>query len=273
MGCESTEPIFVLGMLRSGSTLVQEILAAHSAIERTGELRDLNGMANRLQVSPSGNNRPSRYPEALGLLDAERFRSLGEEYLELTRPRRKSQRPFFIDKLPENFIYTGLIHCILPNARIIDVRRHPLDCCLSCFTNYFPEGPKWTHRLDDLGRYYAGYVELMAHFDEVLPGHVHRINYEQLVANPEREVRKVLDYLGLAFEENCLRYYEQQQVIETVSAGQARQPIYKAGVGSRRKFEPWLEPLKRALGQVLQAYPEVPSFYPAIHASYSLRPK
>ncbi len=208
MGFENKGPIFVLGMLRAGSTLVQEILAAHSAIERTGELRDLNDMAMRLPADIPGNRDANRYPEVLGLLDAGRFRRLGEEYIVRTRPRRKSGLPCFIDKLPENFIHSGLIHLILPNARIIDVRRHPLDCCLSCFTNYFPEGPKWTHRLDDLGRYYAGYVELMAHFDEVMPGRVHRIFYERLVEDPEKEVVRLLDYLGLPFETGCLRFYE-----------------------------------------------------------------
>jgi tetratricopeptide (TPR) repeat protein len=271
LGCESKGPIFVLGMLRSGSTLLQEILAAHSAVERTGELRILNNMALQLRAGVPENPYASRYPEVLDFLDASRFSQLGEEYIERTRPRRKSGLPFFIDKLPENFIYAGLIHLILPNARIIDMRRHPLDCCLSCFTNYFPEGPRWTHKLDDLGRYYAGYVELMAHFDELMPGLVHRIIYEQLVEDPEKEVRRLLEHLGLPFEDKCLRFYENEQAIVTASAGQARKPVYRGGVGSSRKFDPWLAPLKRALGQVLDDYPEVPKFYPALRASFSSR--
>ncbi|HTT82026.1 MAG TPA: sulfotransferase [Rhizomicrobium sp.] len=270
-GCASAEPIFVVGMPRAGSTLVQEILAAHSAIERTGELRDLSQLAMRLRAGRPGDRHAYRYPEMLGFADIGLFRSLGEEYLERTRPRRKAGSPFFVDKLPENFIYTGLIHLIFPGARIIDVRRHPLDCCLSCFTNYLPEGPQWLHSLDDLGRYYAGYVELMAHFDEVLPGRVHRVFYEHLVEDPEKEVRRLLGHLGLPFEENCLHFYEREQAIVTVSVEQARRPIYRGSIGNSRKFEPWLAPLKKALGQVLDAYPEVPNFYPALRASFSLR--
>jgi len=270
MGSDGKCPIFVLGMLRAGSTLVQEILAAHSSIERTGELRALNNVALRLSADRQGGSKEN-YPEALGLFDRDHIRRLGEEYLERTRPRRKSGLPFFIDKLPENFIYSGMIHLILPNARIIDVRRHPLDCCVSCFTNYFPEGPKWTHSLVDLGRYYAGYVELMAHFDEVMPGRIHRVVYERLVENPDSEVRRLLDYLELPFEAGCLRFYEKQQTIMTVSADQARRPIYRSAVGAGRKFEPWLAPLKQSLGQVLDAYPNVPKFYPALRASFSLR--
>ena len=259
-GCATPGPIFVVGMPRSGSTLVQEILAAHSVVERAGELRDLNNMALRMRADRPGSGNPYRYPEILEHLDAGGIRSLGEEYLKRTRPRRKSGLPFFVDKLPENFIYAGLIHLILSNAKIIDVRRHPLDCCLSCFTNYFPEGPPWTHSLDDLGRYYAAYVELMAHFDAVLPGRVHRIFYEQLVAEPEKEVRRLLDYLELPFEPECLRFYEREQAIATLSVEQARRPIYRDAVGAWRKFEPWLSPLESALGEVLIAYPEVPKF-------------
>jgi tetratricopeptide (TPR) repeat protein len=271
IGCALTGPVFVVGMPRAGSTLVQEILAAHSAIERTGELRDLSNMAMRLRADGPDNRDTRRYPEVLELLDHDQFRLLGEEYLERTRSRRKLGQPFFIDKLPENFIHAGLIHLILPNARIIDVRRHPLDCCLSCFTTYFPEGPAWSHSLDDLGRYYAGYTELMAHFDEVLPGRIHRIFYEQLTEDPENEVRRLLNHLELPFERECLRYYEKEQAIVTTSIEQARRPIYRGTAGNSRKFEPWLAPLKQALGQVLDVYPEVPKFYPALRASFSLR--
>lgn len=270
-GCESNAPIFVVGMPRSGSTLVQEILAAHSAIERTGELRDLNNLNIQLRADRPENRIPWRYPEVLGFFDPGQFRALGEEYLERTRPRRKSARPFFLDKLPENFLYTGLIHLILPNARIIDVRRHPLDCCVSCFTNYLPEGPQWLHNLHDLGRCYAGYVELMAHFDAVLPGRVHRVIYEQLVAEPESQVRRLLACLDLPFEEGCLRYYEKEQAIVTTSVEQARRPIYREAVDASGRFEASLAPLKSALGPVLGAYPGVPDFYPVLKTSYSLR--
>jgi tetratricopeptide (TPR) repeat protein len=271
-GCADEGPIFVVGMLRAGSTLVQEILAGHSAIERTGELRELPNMMMRLGASAgAGAGGASRFPEAVGPLDHDRLRALGEEYLARTRPRRKTGLPFFVDKLPGNFMYTGLIHLILPNARIIDVRRHPLDCCVSCFTNYFPEGPQWSHSLGDLGRIYAGYVEVMAHFDAVLPGRVHRVIYEELVREPEKEVRRLLDYVGLPFEEGCLRFYEKEQEIVTTSIEQARRPIYESGMGSSRRFEPWLGPLKQALSTVLDAYPEVPTFYPHLRASMTMR--
>ncbi len=270
-GSQTRGPIFIVGMLRAGSTLVQEILAAHSAVERTGELRDLNRMAMGLHADRLGQGGSRRYPEALGLMDRGRFLELGEEYLERTRSRRKLGRPLFIDKLPENFLYAGLIHLILPNAAIIDVRRHPLDCCLSCFRNYFPEGPKWTHDLGDLGRYYAGYVELMAHFDAVLPGRIHRIIYEKLIADPEGEVRRLLGHLGLPFEKECLRYYAKEQAILTTSVEQAMRPIYEDAVGNSRNYEPWLGPLKNALGAVLNAYPAVPTFYPQLRASFTMR--
>jgi tetratricopeptide (TPR) repeat protein len=269
-GCPAAGPIFVVGMPRSGSTLVQEILAAHSAIERTGELRDLNIMMAQLRADDA-NGSATHYPDVLALLDPDRLRGLGEDYLERTRPRRKSGRPFFIDKLPENFIYAGLIHLILPNARLVDVRRHPLDCCLSCFTNYFPEGPQWTHGLDDLGRYYAGYVELMAHFDEALPGRVHRVIYEKLIEDPEGEVRRLLEHVGLPFEEQCLRFYEKEQAIVTTSVEQARRPIYRSAVGNSRNYEACLCPLKATLGDVLAAYPAAPKFYPQLAASFAMR--
>jgi tetratricopeptide (TPR) repeat protein len=270
VGCPSNAPIFVVGMPRAGSTLVQEILCAHSAIERTGELRDLTWMTARLDQESAGRG-GIRYPEVLRTYDKDRFRSLGEEYLQRTLCRRKLGRPFFVDKYPGNFYRTGLIHLILPNAKIVDVRRHPLDCCLSCFKNYFPEGPLYSHSLTDLGRYYADYVEMMAHFDDVLPGKVHRVIYENLVEDPEREVRRLFDYLDLPFEEQCLRYYERGQAIMTTSTEQARQPIYKTGVGAWRNYEQWLNPLKAALGRVLEPYPSAPTFYRPMQVSMSMR--
>jgi hypothetical protein len=270
-GCQTAGPIFVIGMPRAGSTLVQEILAAHSAIERVGELRDLEHVIRRLRQDMTGAGRPPPFPEFLSAVGPDRFKSLGEEYLERTRPRRMRGTPYFVDKLPENLVHMGLIHLSLPNARIIDVRRHPLDCCFSCFTNYFPEAPPWTHRLEDLGHYYAGYVELMAHFDSVLPGRIHRVIYEQLIENPETEVRRLLDHLGLPFEERCLRYYKTEQAILTTSVEQARQPIYRTAVGNSRDFEPWLEPLKSALGQVLETYPQVPVYYPSLRLNFGIR--
>ena len=264
-GAKAPDPIFIVGMPRSGSTLVQEMLAAHPAIERTGELRTLPFMAMRLRGEKPG------YPELLARMDPGRLVSLGEEYLARTRPHRKLGLPYFVDKHPENFLHAGLIQLMLPNARIVDVRRHPLDCCFSCFRNYFPEGPAWSHRLEDLGRYYADYVEFMAHFDEVLPGRIYRIIYERLIADPERELRRLFDYLGLPFAEQCLRFYETEQAIVTTSVEQARQPIYSSGIDNSRNYDSWLGPLKSRLGDVLAAYPEAPRYYPSVQATFSLR--
>jgi len=270
-GCQADAPIFVVGMPRAGSTLVQEILCAHPAIERTGELRDITWMVARLDTETIASGSLNRYPELLTKYGKERFQELGEEYLERTLPHRKLGRPFFVDKYPGNFLRTGLIHLILPKAKIIDVRRHPLDCCFSCFKNYFPEGPSFSHDLTELGRYYADYVEAMAHFDDVLPGKVHRVIYEQLVENPEREVRRLLDYLKLPFDEQCLRFYENQQAVMTSSTEQVRMPINKAGVGVSRNYEKWLGPLKSALGCVLDAYPEAPKFFRPMELTMTVR--
>ncbi|MGH6888805.1 MAG: tetratricopeptide repeat-containing sulfotransferase family protein [Rhizomicrobium sp.] len=269
-GCTASDAIFVVGMPRAGSTLIQEILAAHPDIERTGELRDMTRLLAELRQELSGGPAPT-YPDLIAHVAPQQLRALGERYLARTRPRRKRGTARFVDKYLENFLYTGLIHLLLPNAKIVDVRRHPLDCGFSCFRNYFPEGPTWSHRLEDIGRFYADYVELMAHFDEVLPGRVHRLFYERLITEPEGEVRRLLDYLDLPFEPECLRFHEKKQAIVTISIEQARQPIYAEGVGNSRDFDPWLGPLKSALGAVLEAYPGVPRSYPRIQATMNLR--
>ncbi|TLZ06184.1 MAG: sulfotransferase, partial [Gammaproteobacteria bacterium] len=170
----------------------------------------------------------------------------------------KSSAPYFIDKMPNNFLHTGLILLALPNARIIDVRRHPLGCCFSVFKQHFARGQSFSYGLEDVGRYYRDYVELMAHFDRVLPGRVHRVHYESLVENTESEVRALLEYCGLPFEEQCLRFYENERAVRTASSEQVRQPIFRDGLEQWRHYEPWLEPLKTALGPVLDAYPGAP---------------
>jgi tetratricopeptide (TPR) repeat protein len=269
-GCEAADPIFVVGMPRAGSTLIQEILAAHPAVERLGELGDLTKIIASADEKRPG-EKPKGFRELLDSLDAARCKSLGEAYLRRTAVRRKQDRPFFVDKFPENFIHIGLIHLILPNARIVDIRRHPLDCCLSCFKNYFPDPHPWAHSLDNLGRYYADYIEVMSHFDDVLPGRVHRVIYEQLVENPEGEVRRLLAHLGLPYQKECLRYFEKEQTILTTSVEQARQPIHGGGVRNSRNFEPWLGPLKTALGQAFYAYPDAPKLFPRLGATISIR--
>ena len=196
------------------------------------------------------------YHDVLAALDADELRALGEHYLERTRIHRKTDAPFFIDKMPNNFTHIGLIHLMLPNAKIIDARRHPLACCFSGFKQHFARGQSFSYGLDDIGRYYRDYVELMAHFDAVLPGRVHRVIYERMVDDTENEVRRLLDYCGLPFEAQCLRFFENERPVRTASSEQVRQPIYREGVDQWRHYEPWLGPLKAALGPVLDAYPE-----------------
>jgi tetratricopeptide (TPR) repeat protein len=258
-GDPAPDPIFILGLPRSGSTLVEQILSSHSQIEGTMELPDMPALAKRLG-GRTRRGEESRYPEILADLDAEACRALGAEYLDRTRGQRKLGLAYFIDKMPNNFAHVGMIQLILPGARIIDTRRHPLGGCFSAFKQHFARGQGFTYDLTDLGRYYADYVELMAHFDAVLPGRVHRVIYEQMVADPETQVRALLDYCGLPFEEACLRFYENDRAVRTASSEQVRRPIFTEGLDQWRHYEPWLGPLKAALGPVLDAYPDVPDF-------------
>jgi tetratricopeptide (TPR) repeat protein len=259
MGCDAPDPIFIVGMPRAGSTLLEQILSSHSAVEGTTELPDIVTMAKELRAQ-SGSQEIVAYAEALAAKSAAELRALGEEYLERTRIHRKTDRPFFIDKMPNNFLHVGLIQVILPNAKIIDARRHPLGCCFSNFKQYYARGQNFSYGLADMGRFYRDYVELMAHFDEVLPGRVHRVFYERTIEDTEGEVRRVLDYCGLPFEPGCLRFFENDRAVRTASAEQVRQPIYRDGMEQWRHYEAWLDPLKEALGPVLDAYPEVPRF-------------
>ena len=256
-GAAAADPIFVVGLPRSGSTLVEQVLASHSAVEGTMELPDLVGIARRLS-GRTKRGEPSSYPEILASLDASTLRGLGEQYLGQTRIQRKSGAAFFIDKLPNNWAHVGLIHLMLPNARIVEARRHPMSCCFSCFKQHFARGQHFTYDLGDLGRYYRDYVELMAHFDAVLPGRVHRVIYERMVEDAESEVRSLLEYCGLPFEDACLRFHENERAVRTASSEQVRQPIYRDAVEHWRHFEPWLEPLRRALGPVPETYPAAP---------------
>jgi predicted Zn-dependent protease len=256
-GCPAPDPIFIVGLPRSGSTLVEQILSSHPAVEGTMELPDVLGIVKSL----SGRQRrddASRYPEVLADLGPDELRALGERYLEQTRVQRKTTAPFFIDKMPNNWSHVGLIHLMLPNARIIDARRHPLSCCFSNFKQHFARGQNFTYSLDDLGRYYSDYVALLAHFDVVLPGRVHRVVYERMVDDTETEVRRLLDYCGLPFDAACLRFYENDRAVRTASSEQVRQPIYRDAIDQWRHYEPWLEPLRHALGPVLEAYPAAP---------------
>ena len=257
-GSAATAPIFIVGLPRSGSTLIEQILASHSQVEGTMELPDVPALAQT--VGDRAGDEALRYPQALASLPPAELRALGEDYLARTRIQRKTDKPRFIDKLPNNFLHVGFIHLMLPNARIIDARRHPLGCCFSAFKQHFARGQNFTYDLGELATYYRSYVELMAHFDRVLPGRVHRVLYERMVEDTEAEVRALLAYCGLPFEEACLRFYENERAVRTASSEQVRSPIYREGVEHWRHFEPWLGPLKESLGAVLEAYPRVPDF-------------
>ena len=257
-GSPAGDPIFVVGLPRSGSTLVEQILSSHSDVEGTMELPDIASIARRL----GGERRPGEepaYPGVLAGLTPDQLRALGEEYLERTRIQRKTGRPLFIDKMPNNFAHLGLIQLILPNAKIVDVRRHPLACCFSGFKQHFARGQGFTYDLTDLGRYYMDYVALMADFDTVLPGRVYRVIYEQLVEDAETEIRRLLAYCGLGFEPACLSFHETSRPVRTASSEQVRQPLYREGLEQWRHYEPWLGPLKAALGPTLGSYPAAPA--------------
>jgi len=253
-GAPAADPIFVVGLPRSGSTLVEQILSSHSAVEGTMELPDLLAIARELG-GDRGRGAISRYLELLPSLDATALRGLGERYLAQTRVHRKSTRPFFIDKMPNNWAHVGLIHLILPNARIVDARRHPMSCGFSLFKQHFARGQNFSYDLADIGRYYRDYVELMAHFDEVLPGRVHRVIYEDMVDDTESAVRQLLAHCGLPFEERCLRFHENERAVRTASSEQVRRPIYRDSVEQWRHYETWLAPLAEALGPVVESYP------------------
>ena len=265
-GSTAPDPIFVVGLPRAGSTLIEQILSSHSAVEGTMELPEIMSLVRSLRRRTDA-SQSTPYHEALADLDAQGLRELGEVYLERTRIHRKTGEPFFIDKMPNNFAHIGLIQLALPNAKIIDARRHPLACGFSGFKQHFARGQNFSYGLDDLGRYYHDYVELMAHFDSVLPGRVHRVIYEDMVDDTETQVRRLLDYCGLPFEEQCLRFFENARAVRTASSEQVRQPIYRDGIDHWRHFEEWLGPLKTALGTVLDAYPAAPEFPVAIAGS------
>jgi len=253
-GCQAPDPIFVVGLPRAGSTLLEQILASHSQVEGTAELADIGAISRKLgdktRKTPAG-----KYPEILTELTEAQVRELGESYLKTTRIQRTTDAPFFIDKLPNNFQHIGLIHLILPNSKIIDARRHPMGGCFSGFKQLFARGQAFTYGLEDIGKYYRDYVRLMDHWDDALPGRVHRVQYEEMVADTETQIRELLEYCQLDFEEQCLRFYETERSIRTPSAEQVRKPIYKEGMEQWRNFEAHLDPLKEALGpEVRQRY-------------------
>jgi len=245
-GCDSAAPIFIVGLPRSGSTLIEQILASHSEVEGTMELADIPRMVQDVQGREVIGGEP-RYPRVLASLSAEQFRKLGEKYLADTRVYRTGKARF-IDKMPNNFRHLALIHLILPNAKIIDARREPMACCFSNFKQLFASGQQFTYSIEDIARYYRMYVELMAHWDAALPGKVLRIQHETVVDDLEGNVRRILDFCGLDFEPACLDFHKTLRTVHSASSEQVRRPIYREGVDQWRHYEPWLGPLKSALG-------------------------
>lgn len=246
-GSDARDPIFVLGLPRAGSTLIEQILSSHSQIDGTSELPNILALSQKLRRS---SNYPVKgYPEVMKSISEAECREFGNSYIEETKIHRQGAA-YFIDKMPNNFRHIALIKLILPNAKIIDARRDPMGCCFSGFKQLFAEGQEFSYSLEDIGNYYVDYIKLMDHWDKVLPGFVLRVNHEDVVDNLEQEVRRILNFCGLPFEESCLRFYETERNVKTPSSEQVRQPIFRDGVDQWRKFERWLDPLKNALAEL-----------------------
>jgi tetratricopeptide (TPR) repeat protein len=254
-GDKSTDPIFILGLPRAGSTLLEQILASHSAVEGTQELADVPRMVFELQGREPDMANP-RYPAALADLNAGDFLRMGEKYLTDTRIYRTG-KPFFIDKMPNNFRHIGLIHLMLPNAKIIDARREPMACCFSNFKQLFANGQEFTYSIEDIARYYRTYLDLMEHWDEVLPGRVLRVWHEDVVDDLEANVRRLLEFCDLKFEPACVDFHKTERSVRTASSEQVRQPIYREGLDQWKHYEHWLAPLKDALGDAPVRYRRV----------------
>ena len=244
-GCQAPDPIFIVGLPRAGSTLLEQILSSHSQIDGTLELPNILSLAGRLRRQGRSSGTP--YPDNLAELSAAQLRQFGEQFIDDTRIHRQGA-PLFIDKMPNNFRHIGLISLILPNAKIIDARRAPMACCFSGYKQLFADGQLFSYSLDDIGSYYRDYVDLMQHWDTVLPGHVLRVQHEDVVHDLESQVRRMLEFCGLEFEQSCLNFHETERNVRTPSSEQVRQPIFDTALEQWRQFEPWLGPLKQALG-------------------------
>jgi hypothetical protein len=244
LGSEHADPIFIVGLPRAGSTLLEQILASHPQVDGTMELHEILGLAQRLRGRNAGAE--SAYPRNLWELDDGYFKRFGDKFIADTRVYRGSA-PFFIDKMPNNFMHIGLIRLILPNAKIIDARRHPMACGFSAFKQLFGEGQDFSYSLESIGRYYSDYIRLMDHWDAVTPGFVLRVLHEDVVDDLETQVRRILDFCGLPFEQSCLDFHKTKRAVKTPSSEQVRQPIYRSGLDYWRNYEPWLGPLKDSL--------------------------
>jgi len=252
-GCQSPGPIFIVGLPRSGSTLIEQILASHSQVEGTMELSNIPRLVQSLQGRDNYDSYKKfwdQYIAAISTRGADEFRRDGAEYLAETQIYRVEGKPFFTDKNPNNFRNIGLLQLILPNAKIIDARRGAMACCFSNYKQLFATGQEFTYSLEDLGSYYRWYIELMEHWDRVLPGKVLCVQHEQLVDDLEANVRRILDFCGLEFEPACLEYWKTERRIHTVSSEQVRRPVSREGIDQWRHFEPWLGPLRQALGSL-----------------------
>lgn len=254
VGAPDADPIFIVGLPRSGSTLLEQILASHSQVEGTQELYDIQRIALDIR-SARPDSKHSRYPGALPELAQEDFRRLGERYINDTRPYR-TDKPFFIDKMPNNFRHIGLIHLMLPNAKIIDVRREPMACCFGNLKQLFAAAQEFTYSIADIARYYRNYLELMRQWDAVLPGRVLRVHYEDLVDDLDGNVRRILEFCCLQFEPTCLQFYKTERSVRTPSSEQVRQPIFREGLYQWRHYDRWLRPLSDALGDALTRFRE-----------------
>jgi tetratricopeptide (TPR) repeat protein len=251
-GAPDPDPIFIVGLPRSGSTLLEQILASHSRVEGTQELANVQQIVTNLRGRDPDLTNP-RYPRILTQMSADDFLQLGQRYIADTRVYRSGKR-YFIDKMPNNFRHLGLIHLMLPNARIIDARREPMACCFSNLKQLFANGQEFTYGIDDIARYYQTYLELMQHWDRVLPGRVLRMQHEDVVDDLQGSVRRMLDFCGLEFEPQCIEFHKTERSVRTASSEQVRQPLFREGLDQWRNFEPWLDPLKAALGGALEHY-------------------
>jgi len=255
VGAPDPDPIFIVGLPRSGSTLLEQTLASHSLVEGTQELYDMQRIAIDMRAHRWDLDGP-RYPDAFTELPLEDFRGLGERYITDTRPYR-TDKPFFVDKMPNNFRHIGLIHLMLPNAKIIDVRREPMACCFSNLKQLFATGQAFTYSIGDIARYYRAYLDLMHHWDAVLPGRVLRVFYEDLVADLDGNVKRILEFCGLGFEPACVEFYKTERSVRTPSSEQVRQPIFREGLDHWRNYDSWLGPLRERLGDALIRYREL----------------
>jgi tetratricopeptide (TPR) repeat protein len=244
LGCRDEAPIFIVGLPRSGSTLLEQILASHSLVEGTMELPELARLSHEI-----GRGRESAYPDILADIGPNAFKDLGARYLDRTRIYRQTPKPIFIDKMPNNFVHVGLIHLILPRAKIIDARRHPMAACFSAFKQHFAKGQHYSYDLVELGRYYNDYLALMSHFDAVLPGLVYRVQYEEMVEDTAGQTKLLLSACGLAFEAACLRFHENARAVRTASSEQVRRPIFRDSLHNWRNYQDWLEPLADTLAR------------------------